>query len=159
MLFEPGLGTLKDYKAKIYVDPKAKPKFCKARSVPYSMKSKVEEELRRLEKEGIIEPVEYAEWAAPIVPILKSDSKSLRICGNFKVTVNKASKLDCYPIPKIEDLFATLAHGKTFTKLDMSQAYQQLLLDEDSKKCVVINTHRDLFRYNRLPFGISSAPN
>ena len=92
------------------------------------------------------------------MPILKSDSKSLRICGDFKVTVNKASKLDRYPIPKIEDLFATLAQGKAFTKLDMSQAYQQLLLDEDSKKYVVINTHKGLFCYNRLPFGISSAP-
>ena len=102
--------------------------------------------------------MQYAEWVAPIVPVLKADGKSLRICGNFKVTVNKASQLDCYPIPKIEDLFATLAHGKTFTKLDMSQAYQQLLLDEDSRNYVVVNTHKGLFRYNRLPFGIASAP-
>ena len=121
------------------------------------MKSKVEEELERLEREGIIEPVQYAKWAVPIVPVLKADGRLLRICGNFKVTVNKASKLDRYPIPKIEDLFATLAQGKTFTKLDVSQAYQQLLLEEDSKEFVVVNTHRGLFRYNRLPFGISSA--
>ena len=87
------------------------------------MKSKVEEELEWLEKEGIIEPVQYAEWVAPIVPVLKADGKSLRICGDFKVTVNKADQLDCYPIPKIEDLFAPLAHGKTFTKLDMSHYY------------------------------------
>ena len=58
----------------------------------------------------------------------------------------------------MEDLFATLAHGKMFTKLDMSQAYQQIQLIEDSKKYVVINTHRGLFRFNRLPFGVASAP-
>ena len=58
----------------------------------------------------------------------------------------------------MEDLFATLAHGKTFSKLDMSQAYQQVELDEDSKKYVVVNTHRGLFRFNRLPFGVASAP-
>ena len=68
------------------------------------------------------------------------------------------SKLDRYRIPKIEDLFTTLAHGKTFTKLDISQAYQQVPLEEESKKYVVVNTHRGLFRYNKLPFGISSAP-
>ena len=68
-LFQTGLGTLKDYKAKIYVHPQARPKFCKAWQVPYSMKSKVEEEFERLQKEGIIEPVQYAEWAAPIVPV------------------------------------------------------------------------------------------
>ena len=85
-----------------------------------------------MQKDGIIEPVQFADWAAPIVSVLKSDGKSVRICGDFKLTVNQASKLDRYPIPKIEDLLAKLAGGKLFTKLDMSQAYQQLLLDEES---------------------------
>ena len=88
------MGKLKHFKAKIHVDPQAKPKFCKACSVPYVMKAKVEEQLAQLEKDGIIEPVQYADWAAPIVPALKADSKSLRICGDIKVTVNKASKFD-----------------------------------------------------------------
>ena len=57
--------------------------------------------------------------------------------GDFKQTVHQASKLDRYPIPRIQDLFATLAGGKTFTKLDMSQAYQ---LDEGSQALVTINT-------------------
>ena len=57
-----------------------------------------------------------------------------------------------------KDLFTSLAGGKAFTTLDMSQAYQQLLLDEPSKKLVVINTLKGLFQYNRLPFGITSAP-
>ena len=63
------------------------------------------------------------------------------------------------PIPRVEDLFATEAGGKFFTKLDMSHAYQQIELDDASKQYVVINTHKGLFRYNRLPFGgVSSAP-
>ena len=79
------------------------------------------------------------------MPVLKADSKSLRICGDFKVTVNKASKLDRYPIPKVEDLFATLSCGSSFTKLDMSQAYQQIRLDDDSKKvCGGQHTQRAL---------------
>ena len=118
------LGTMKGYQAKIYVDPAVKPRFCKARSVPYSMRSLVEDELDRLVQQGIIEPVQFADWAALIVPVLKSDKKSVRICGNFKMTVNQASKLDRYPIPKIEDLFSKLSGGMTFSKLDMSQAYQ-----------------------------------
>ena len=72
--------------------------------------------------------------------------------------MNPASNLDNYPIPKVEDLFATLNKGKLFMKLDLSQAYQQVLLDDESKQYVVINTHKGLFRYTRLPFGISSAP-
>ena len=99
-----------------------------------------------------------SKWAAPIVPVLKPDRKSIRICGDYKLTANKASRLEQYPLPKVEDLFSTLAGGITFTKLDMSQAYQQLVLDDDSKEIVTINTHKGLFSYQRLPFGVSSAP-
>ena len=82
---------------------------------------------------------------------------SVHICGDFKLTVNQVSKLDRYPIPKIEDLFSQLAGGKSFTKLDLSQAYQQICLDVKSKPYVTINTHRGLFQYNRLSYGVSSA--
>ena len=57
----------------------------------------------------------------------------------------------------MEELFAKLSGGKAFTKLDLSQAYQQLALDDKSKEYVVINTQNSLFRYTRLPYGISSA--
>ena len=92
------------------------------------------------------------------MPVLKPDKKSVRICGDFKLTVNQAVKVDRYPIPLIQDLFAGLNGGKVFTKLDLSHAYQQLLVDDKAKELLVINTHKGLFRYNRLPFGISSAP-
>ena len=125
------------------------------------MQPKVEAELERLENEGIIKPVHFADWAAPIVPVLKSDKsdkKSVRICGDFKLTVNKASQLDKNAIPRIEDLFAKMAGGQKYTKLDLYQAYQQVELEEESRKYVVINTHQGLFEYTRLPFGVSSAP-
>ena len=64
------------------------------------------------------------------------------------VILSSPSKLDIYPIPKVEDLFAKLMGGKAFTKLDMSEVYQQLLLDKESRKYVVINTHHGLFRCN-----------
>ena len=111
----------------------------------------------RLVKEGTIERVEFSEWATPIVPIVKEDG-TIRICGDCKQTINQAAKLDNYPIPKIEDLYATLGGGMEFTKLDLSQAYQQLELDEELKKYTTINTLKGLFRYNRLPYGIASAP-
>ena len=76
-VFEPGLGTLQGYKAKIHVDHGARPKYYKAQSVPYAMRGKVEEELECLVSEGIIEPVQFADWAAPIVPVVKSDGNSL----------------------------------------------------------------------------------
>ena len=88
--------------------------------------------------EGILEPVQFSDWASNIVAVLKEDRKSVRLCGDFKQTINPVSKLDRYPLPKIEDLFATLSGGKSFTKLDLSQAYQQLTLDEALKKFVLL---------------------
>lgn len=52
----------------------------------------------------------------------------------------------------------TFPGGKVFSKLDLSHAYQQILLDDESCKYVTINTHRGLYRYTRLPFGVASAP-
>ena len=157
VVFKEGLDTLKNFTAKIYVDPTVKPRFFKARPVTYALRSQIESELDRQVEKGTITPISFSEWAAPIVPVMKND-KTIRICGDFRVTINQASKLDQYPIPKVEDLFSQLSGGKTFTKLDMSQAYQQLLLDEDSQNFVVVNTHKGLFKYKRLPFGVSSAP-
>ena len=106
-LFEEGLGTFVGTKAKIHVPSDAAPIYCKARPVPYVLKDRIEAELDRLVQQQTIEPVDFSEWAAPIVPLIKVD-KSLRICGDYKVTVNKVCQLDNYPIPKTEDLFVTL---------------------------------------------------
>ena len=157
-VFKKGLGTLQGYKAKIFVDPDATPRFHRARSVPFALREKVEQELQRLQDEGTLEPVDIADWAAPIVAVLKRDGNSVRICGDFSVTINPVSKLDRYPIPRVDELFSRLSNGKLFSKLDLSQAYQQIPLEETSKKYTVINTHRGLFKYTRLPFGIASAP-
>ena len=92
----------------------------------------------------MIEPVQFFKWAAPIIPVMKPDGK-VRVCGDYKVTVNRAAKVDKYPIPKIEDLFNSLSGGKRFSKIDLSHAYMQIELDESSKEYVTINTHKGLF--------------
>ena len=66
--------------------------------------------------------------------------------------------MDKYPLPWIDDIFASLGGGKIFSKLDLAHAYQQVALDEASKKFTTINTSKGLYQYTRLPFGVSSAP-
>ena len=156
-VFKEELGKLKGFKAKLYIDPDAKPKFCKARPVPFAMKQLVEDELKQFEKDGIISPIQFSPWATPIVSIIKSNGK-VRLCGDYKTTINKALLKDSYPLPLVEELFASLAGGKHFTKLDLSQAYLQIELDDESKKLATINTQRGLFQFNRLPYGVSSSP-
>ena len=86
-------------------------------------------------------------WVSPIVPVLKKGG-SIRICGDFKVTVNQVLQVDQYPLPRIDNIFAALAGGRKFTKLDIIQAYLHMPLDEDSKKLLAINTHKGLYEYN-----------
>ena len=77
---------------------------------------------------------------------------------DYTVTVNSASDIESYPLPRIDDLLSSLAGARVFTKLDLAHAYLQLALDEESNKLVTVSTHKGLFRYNRLPFGVASAP-
>ena len=156
-LFADKLGLLHGMTARFHMDKDATPKFCKARPVPHALKSKIETELSRLEKQGVIKLVEFSQCSVPIVPIVKGDG-TIRICGNYKLTVNRAARTDAYPLPRIEDLFASLIGGQLFTKIDLAHAYQQVMLDKDSQLVTTINTHKGLYCYNCLPFGIVSAP-
>ncbi len=84
-VFDKGLGTIKGFKADIKLQNGAKPVFCKARTVPYALRQKVEEELDRLESLRVVKKVERSDWACPIVCVPKKDG-SIRICGDFKVS-------------------------------------------------------------------------
>ena len=156
-VFSEGIGCVAEIKAKLTLKENATPKFAKARPVPFAIKPQVERELVKLENEGIISKVDTSEWASAIVPLMKPNG-SVRICGDFKTTVNPMLDIDQYPLPRIDEIFATLSGGQKFTKLDLRQAYLHLELDDESKLLTTINTHKGLFRYNRLPFGIASAP-
>ena len=155
-VFEEGLGTVLGVSASIQVDKDATPQFYRPRPLPCTLRKKVEK-LERLQELNVLERVQFSDWAAPIVPVPKSDGSD-RICGDYKVTINRAAKVDQYPIPRIDNLFLSLAGGKKFTKLGLSHAYLQVQLDEASRDYMTINTHKGLFRYRRLPFGVSSAP-
>ena len=156
-LFEPGIGTLQGYQARITLSSDATPKFHRPRPVPYALQKRVDDELDRLQAEGIIRPVESSEWAAPIVVVRKSNS-DIRVCGDYKVTINKYLEVPQYPMLNPQDLFATLAGGKRFSRLDMKQAYQQMPMERESQQYLTVNTSKGLFAYTRMPFGISTAP-
>ena len=131
-VFSDELGCLKGMEVKLNVEREATPKFYKARSVPLAIKGKVEAELDKLESMGIISPVQFSKWAAPVVPVVKQ-SGAIRICGDYKITINQGGLIDPYPIPRVDELLANLSGGKYFSKLEMSQAYLQLPLDEEQE--------------------------
>lgn len=161
-VFQTGIKPIRDIKADIVLKNNVVPVFCKARPVPYALLESVEQELNKLEKENVIRKVKYSNWATPLVVVPKakdaSGTQGVRLCGDFKMTLNKWVETEHYPLPNSEDLFSSLAGGKVFTVLDLCRAYHQLEVNVESQEYLTINTHRGLYRYNRLPYGVCSAP-
>lgn len=156
-VFEPELGLIKGTPVKLLLKEGSTPVFCKHRAVPFAMRDGVSKELQALVGAGVLLPVQRSDWATPLVVVYKPNGE-VRICGDYKMTVNQSLRTDHYPLPVMKDIFATLHGCKYFTVLDLSTAYQQLELDPDSQSLVTMNTHLGLFQYTRLPYGITSAP-
>lgn len=156
-VFSQDLGCYKGLPVELKLNQNVNPIHLRARPIPFALQGPVEEELNKLVKQGVIEPVQSSPWATPVVVSFKSNGK-IRLCGDYKATLNKALDEDLHPIPPISQLLSNLSNGKYFAKLDLAQAYQQLRVDEKSALAQTIITHKGAFKVNRLQFGISSAP-
>ena len=141
--FRPELGCLNTSTAKLFIDPQIKPQFLNLilYHIYLEKRSKKNQCLQAL---NILTPVTSSEWAALIVPILKTDG-ILRLCGDYKVTVNQALQQNLYPLTRVVDLFGALAGGIVFSKLDLSHAYQQIWLHENSKNLWPFLLSKDCF--------------
>ncbi|KAL7724906.1 hypothetical protein ACLKA6_020042 [Drosophila palustris] len=156
-VFEPAIGTIKNFKASIYLKPNSVPKFYKSRPIPFAQMEKFKEEAQRLTDAGIWKPVKFSSWASPIV-LAPKPGGALRICGDFKQGVNSQLDIEQYPLPTRESLLHAIRCGTHFSKIDLKDAYLQMELDEEAKEIMVVNTPLGLFQYQRLPYGIASAP-
>ena len=156
-LFDDQLGTLNRIQAKLALKDGEAPALHKARPVPFAKRKSLSERLDHVESQGIIEKVQYSEWAALIIAVDKPDG-GVRICGDFKTTISPVIEVDKYPLPKIEEIFTNIAGGDKFSKLDLRQTYLQMEVAKESRHLLTVNTHKGLDRYKRLVFGIASAP-
>ncbi|XP_063919419.1 uncharacterized protein K02A2.6-like [Zophobas morio] len=156
-VFSHELDKFKGTPLSFNLDANVKPIICKARKVPYAMKPLIEKELEDLEKQGVLEPVSHPNWATPIVAVMKSPTE-VRICGDYKSTLNTVLHTDTYPIPSVQSMLAVLAGGKYFARLDLRQTFQQLTVTEETAEAQTLITHKGAFRVKRLQFGINIAP-
>ena len=152
-----GLGTFgEEYEIKLKGD--AKPFSLYApRNVPIPQLPKVQKELDRMQKLGVIRKVsEPTPWCAGIVVVPKR-SEAIRICVDLK-PLNESVLREVYPIPTVDDTLAQLAGAKIFSKLDANSGFWQIPLSKKSQLLTTFITPFGRFCYNKLPFGISSAP-
>ncbi|XP_049278095.1 uncharacterized protein K02A2.6-like [Anopheles funestus] len=152
-----GTGLCTKASIKLHVKENVRPTFCPKRPVAYAMQATVEKELDRLEQLNVITPVDYSDWAAPIVVVRKSNG-SIRICGDYSTGLNSALQSYEYPLPLPDDIFARLSRCRFFSKIDLSDAFLQVEIAAKYRPLLTINTHRGLYHYNRLPPGIKIAP-
>ena len=157
-LFE-GIGKLKDYKVKIHIDEPIPPVAQKHRRVQFNKRNQVKEEIQKLLDQDIIEKIngEPTPWVSPIVAVPKKGTDAVRICVDMR-EANKAILRERHQMPTIEELKTDLNGAKVFSKIDLTSGYHQLELEESSRPITTFSTNVGLFRYKRLNFGISSAP-
>lgn len=156
-VFSESIGKISELQARLYLKPNSTPKFVKARRVPFPLMDAVEKQLQEHVAEGLLEKVERSEWATPIVVVPKKNG-AVRICGDYKITLNPALVVDEYPLPTIEELFSKMAGGEKFSKIDLTKAYLQLEIHPEDRHLLTLNTHKGLYRPTRMMYGIASAP-
>ena len=156
-VFSEGLGECTKTEVKFELKEAVKPVFKPKRNVPFAALETVDKELERLEKLGVISKLVYSDWSSPVVIVKKRNDK-IRLCADFSTGLNDCLKDHTYPLPSPEEIFAKLNGGKIFSKIDLSEAYLQVKVNEECSKILTINTHKGLFKFNRLPFGLKVAP-
>jgi len=134
-----------------------KPIYLKHRQGSFAIEEVVTACICKLEAEGTIERADVTEWGTPIVPSCQK-GKKMRICADYKSTINRHLEEDRYPISHIDTILAKLNSGRYFCKLDISQAYLHMPVDDEMAKLQTITTHLRNFRIWRLFFGIRNAP-
>jgi hypothetical protein len=150
-------AKISSFKAHIKLKEGCVPIFRRAYDVPLKIRDKVKMELGKLVEAGIFEPIRHSEWASPLVIVPKKNGE-LRLCVDYKNTVNTIIERDKYPLPRLDDILTGLSGGRVFVTLDLSRAFMQLEVSEESKEPLTVNTMFGLYRVHRLPYGVSSAP-
>lgn len=148
---------MKGIKLRIPIDKSVTPVAQHARRPPIALLGRIEEKLEQLEAADIIEKVsQYSDWLSPLVVLVK-DNGDLRICVDMRMA-NRAIRREYHFMPTIDDFLPRMKSAKFFSRLDVKEAFHQIKLDESSRSITTFITHRGTYRYKRLMFGVSCAP-
>ena len=152
-----GIGKLKDFQLNLHIDQQVQPVAQPLRRPAFSLREQIEKKLDELLQEDIIEKVEGpTPWVNPVVVVPKPNG-DVRLCVDMRCA-NKAIIRERHPIPTIDEVLEDMQEGSVFSKLDLKWGYHQIELSEESRGITTFVTHKGLFRYKRLMFGITSAP-
>ncbi len=154
-LVKDDMGKFQGQPHRIRVTDDAQPVAVTLRSVPLALKDKVIDEIKLLDKLGVWKPVEFSEWAHPLVSVLKKDG-GVRITTDL-TRLNLHVVPERHPLPKIRDLLINMAGSTVFSKLDLKKGYLQIPLHEESQPLTTTITPLGLRQYLRMPMGLKDS--
>lgn len=155
-LFNGDIGRAKGFEHEVRLRESVVPVQQKLRRLPLAVRDKVSTELKKQEQQYIIERIDTSECVSPIVVVRKRNG-DIRMCIDLRKP-NETNVVDGHPWPHVDELFHNLAGATYFSRLDMSAAYHQLPLSEESRNITAVVTHGGLYRYKRVCFGLFLAP-
>ena len=123
--------------------------------IPLHKWREVEEQIEELTSKGIIRP-SHSPWASPITLVPKKDGGT-RMCVDYR-QLNSQTLMDTYPLPRIQDILDQLSGSIIYSLIDLQSAYHQIPMDEASIPLTAFVTHKGLYEYTRMPFGLKTAP-
>ena len=126
-----------------------------ARRIPFVLRHTIDDMVDDMLQQGIIRP-SHSPWASPVVLVAKKDG-SKRFCVDYR-RLNSATKLDVFPLPRIDDSLDLLSHSKFFTTLDLASGYWQVKVAPDAVEKTAFTTVSGLYEFLVMPFGLCNAP-
>ena len=131
------------------------PRRVAARRMPFAVRQEVARQLCNMQEAGVIEP-SSSPWSSPVVMVRKKDG-TLRFCVDYR-ELNKITKRDTYPLPRVDDLLDQLGSSRYFTTLDLASGYWQIRVAPGSREKTAFVTPHGLFQFRVMPFGLTNAP-
>ena len=138
------------------IDTGDHPPICQPlRRMPFSLRPQVDKMLQEMLNQGVIQP-SSSPWASAVVLVRKKDG-SMRFCVDYR-RLNHITKLDEFPLPRIDDNLDVLAGCKYFTTLDLASGYWQVAMEPTAREKTAFTTYSGLYEFCRMPFGLVNAP-
>ena len=133
----------------------AHPKKLPARRMPFAIRKEVALQLKKMQEAGVVQP-SSSPWSSPVVMVQKRDGTH-RFCIDYR-ELNKVTKADTYPLPRIDDILDQLGRSHYFSTLDLAAGYWQIRVHASSQEKTAFSTPQGLYEFRVMPFGLTNAP-